>query len=231
MNAQSRESAIAFEFSDRYRQSGEQLPFGMAIATGVSAHSARAQIEQAKKDAQRSIADDRAVIEERLQRYETFFAHNNFKSPLLQQFRSIQKKGLPSIRPVVDALLLCEMTTGLLMGVQDLGRVKGTLLYDLATVGEEFEGLRALVRCREGEMVLRDDEGIIASYFQGPDKRTGIRDETRDIVFFCFAAPGIDIAMLETALGKACLLFGGSCEFSETRLFVPSLPGAGQGGF
>jgi DNA/RNA-binding domain of Phe-tRNA-synthetase-like protein len=99
------------------------------------------------------------------------------------------------------------MSAGLLMGAQDAAAIQGELVYDLAVEGETFKGMRGTVQCREGEIVLRDAEGIIASLFQGPDHRTRLAKSTRDVIFFVFAVPGIDLEQIQEGIDTIRELF------------------------
>ncbi len=99
----------------------------------------------------------------RVAAFDTYFAGNGLRSPLSGQIEMVRSKGLPSGNVLVQALLLSEVSTGLLMGAQDAGAVKGALVCDGAKPGETFRGMRRQVQCKPDEIILRDDEGIIAS--------------------------------------------------------------------
>jgi len=103
------------------------------------------------------------------------------------------------------------MSTGTLMGAQDAAAVKGSLVCDLAEEGETFGGMRAEVLCRKGEIVLRDSEGIIATLFQGPDRRTRLNKDTKDIIFFIFSVPGITAADMLEGVETVRNLFQSAC--------------------
>jgi DNA/RNA-binding domain of Phe-tRNA-synthetase-like protein len=209
-----------FSFSPRYLTSGFGLPFGLAAVSGVDAESARHEVADAKIRAMEKIRSGAKDIQARIDRFETFFRTHGFKCPLPRQFARVQQEGaLPAVTPFVDALLCAEMAHGLLMGVQDRTPIAGRLTYDLADGGEQYLGMRGTVTCRDNEMVLRDDRGIVASYFQGPDKRSAIQSSTRDLVFYAFAAPGIDVGVLGDALADACGMFGNSSEDADYRVY------------
>jgi 4-hydroxy-3-methylbut-2-enyl diphosphate reductase IspH len=69
-------------------------------------------------------------------------------------------------------------------------------------------------------MVVRDSQSIVASYFQGPDKRTSVRPASRNLIFYAFAAPGIAPDVLSIALSNACTIFDGTCKTSEYRVYA-----------
>ncbi|HEY2114491.1 MAG TPA: hypothetical protein VGJ51_05355 [Candidatus Angelobacter sp.] len=147
----------------------------------------------------------------RIQAFESFFTQNCFRSPLGDQLKHVQEKGLPGGSPLVKALLLSEMSTGMLMGAQDAAAVNGLLVCDLAEEEETFSGMRAEVLCRKDEIILRDSEGIIASLFQGPDRRTRLNKDTKDIVFLIFSVPGISAVDVQEGVEAVQNLFKAAC--------------------
>jgi len=140
------------------------------------------------------------LIGETIGRFEEYFRRSGHRSPLKGQFKSTLTRGLPKVPPAIEALLMCEMTTGVLMGVQDLDTVVGTLMYDLAEEGETFEGFRETTICGRGEPILRDDETIVASLFQGPDKKTSVTSRTKKLLFYIFDAPGLEESVFDAAV-------------------------------
>ena len=108
-------------------------------------------------------------------------------------------KGFPTISPLVDILLILELTHGMLMGVQDYAAMKGIIIYDLAENGEGFAGMRSDIYCKANEIILRDNCGIVASYHQGSDKRTMIRPVTDSPIFFIFGTPNLEEAAVHEA--------------------------------
>ena len=208
-----------FSFSTHYSERGTGLPFGLAVISGADAGLAKEAVADAKLQALSRIEADKSLIRSRIDMFDSFFRRYGFKCPLPHQLSAVEKSGLPTISPFVDALLITELTHGLLMGIQDLDPIVNPLTYDLAAKGEQFSGMRGTITCRDNEMVVRDAQNIVASYFQGPDKRTSIRPTSRNLVFYAFAAPGISPDTLNDALISACNVFDGTCEASEHRVY------------
>ena len=142
-----------------------------------------------------------------LSSFDSFFRGAGYHSPLHSQLSSTKKKGLPPVPALVKSLLYAEMTTGVLMGVQDGNTIDGDLLLDLAEDGESFVGMRSLIRCQTGEVVVRDHSGIVASLFQGPDKRTQIQPETSFPVFYVFSTPDLPAKAFDYAIETVSSLF------------------------
>jgi DNA/RNA-binding domain of Phe-tRNA-synthetase-like protein len=210
--------AFSLAYGPAYDGGEAPLPVGAAALWGIDRTRAGATVEAARGGLAARLVADGARIDERVERFDGFFRQRGHRCPLPHQLRKTRTQGLPRIDPLVDALLLLEMSHGLLMGIQDLARVEGTLVYDRAAAGEGFAGMRGAVSCGDGEPVVRDGAGIIAAYFQGPDHRTRITAETRDLLFLAFAAPGIPAAALHTALDEAVELLALAAAGSQTTV-------------
>jgi DNA/RNA-binding domain of Phe-tRNA-synthetase-like protein len=144
--------------------------------------------------------------------FESFFDSMGYKFPLRGQFTSVKKKGLPPVPSLVKSLLYAEMTTGVLMGVQDGGKIEGNLVLDLVQGNESFVGMRSTVNCQDGEIVVRDDAGIVASLFQGPDQRTQVDPDTRLAVFYVFSSPTLSAETFRLAIDTVASVFPGGAE-------------------
>ncbi len=179
------------------------LPHGIAILRDVARKSANKRVEARKVDALNDIRECEESIRKRMSCYETLFESFDYESPLRQQLERTLAQGFPTVNRFVDTLLICEMTTGILMGVQDHGQIRGDVIFDLVTEGEQYEGMRDTVICRKGETVVRDDQSILASLFQGSDKRTAITRQTSDVLFFAFSVAGLPGQDVLDALKKA----------------------------
>ena len=206
----------------RYSQAVANLPWDVALGIvyvqDVKIGSMQPGLSSLAESVVSGAPDNGEAAMRRIKAFESFFAANGFQSPLGAQLEAIRRKEAPRASGLVQALLLLEMSTGLLMGAQDSSAIKGELLYDLAAQGETFQGMRKEVKCHEGELVLRDSEGIIAALFQGPDHRTRLKKETKDIVFFIFSVPGIAPHEIREGIEAVRALFQGACAVLDAQL-------------
>jgi DNA/RNA-binding domain of Phe-tRNA-synthetase-like protein len=168
------------------------------------------KIEAEKEKFADNISGKLGQIEKNLVIYDRFFKSSGYVSPLLHQYKSVIKKGFRRINPFIDILLLSELSNGILMGVQDSSWIKGDLYLDVAKSNEAFQGMGPMVTCFENEVVLRDDESIIASLYQGPDSKTKITEATNDIIVFAFGIPEIDVTDVKNAVAYYCGFFAGN---------------------
>lgn len=212
----------------RYSRSIDSLPWNVTLGIvnihGVDIASLQPALSALAASVVYGEQDNREVLARRMSAFESFFAANNCRSPLGPQFEAMQRKEMPRGTGLVQALLLLEMSTGLLMGAQDAAAIKGELLYDVAMQGETFRGMRNEVQCHEGELVLRDSEGIIAGLFQGPDHRTRLKKETKDVVFFVFSVPGIAANEVQEGVEAVQALFKSACAELSVQLCENGTP-------
>ncbi|MFI0539373.1 hypothetical protein RKD19_007873 [Streptomyces canus] len=158
------------------------------------------RLELAVDDRRGKLAEAAEYARENAKCYSDWFTRNGHASPLAGQLRAVAD-GRPLRGPApVRALLHCELSHGVLMGVQDFDAVRGPVRVEYAAAGDEFAGFRSTVTCGAGEPVLRDDAGIFASVFQGPDARTGITRDTERLLFLVFDAPGLSPERFEAAV-------------------------------
>lgn len=197
------------------------IPLGLVAILGIDPVSLQAGLSHGHPAVTSQTASDRDRVLRRISTFESFFEENGFHCPLRQQLDSIQQKGLPPASPIVQALLLAEMTTGLLMGAQDSSAIRGELVCDRAAAGETFQGMRATVECRQGEIILRDDESIIATLFQGPDHRTRLKKGTKDVVFFVFSAPGLTASDVQQGMDVVSGLFNAAYSYCDMQIYDP----------
>ena len=105
---------------------------------------------------------------------------------------------------MVDAHFMAEMCAGILVAVTDYDRIEGNLVLDVAQAGETSIGMggRQFIT-KEGEIVLRDEKDIICVLCQGADEKTRVKDDTRDVLFYSYAVPGINMIHLKEGLNVA----------------------------
>jgi DNA/RNA-binding domain of Phe-tRNA-synthetase-like protein len=131
-------------------------------------------------------------IEERVNLYDQFFKEWGYPCPLPGHFKRTIEMGFPIANLYIDAHIIAEMCHGILMAIQDLDHFHGEWRLDLSNEGETFQGVSGrMLYCKEEEIVLRDEKGIVCSLFQGPDFRTKVDASSKNIVIYVFTAPEI----------------------------------------
>lgn len=140
---------------------------------------------------------DRAAIASHpvLQAYGNYYRQFKKTYHIQLQLESIVLKGksIPSVAALVESMFMAEMQDMLLTAGHDLDILHPPLTLDVATGTEEYTLLRGEQQTlKSGDMMIRDRMGIISSIIYGPDQRTQITSDTRNVVFTVYAPPGID---------------------------------------
>jgi len=111
------------------------------------------------------------------------------------QLESIVLKGksIPSMAALVEAMFMAEVKDLLLTAGHDLDSLHLPLTLDVATGSERYTLLRGEDQVlKAGDMMISDQIGVISSILYGPDQRTQISTDTRNVIFTVYAPPGID---------------------------------------
>lgn len=122
---------------------------------------------------------------------------------VLRQLESVALKSRPLESPsaLVLAMFVVELDTLLLTAGHDAEALEPPLTLDRSVAGDHFVGIGGREHAlREGDMLMRDVEGIISAVIYGPDQRTRLTDQTRRALFTTYAPSGISVAELEAHL-------------------------------
>lgn len=126
----------------------------------------------------------------------------------------------PAINNLVDSCLLATVEHWVVAGAYDADRIKGQALTTLAKDMEPFELIDGRkVSPKLDEIVLRDDEKLLAAYTLGDAKATMVTQKTTNALIVLWNAPGIgrDLvgAGLEAITNYTRKYCGGHVERSE----------------
>ena len=152
-------------------------------------------LEQAKRMLEARIRDEYPDPGEDpvVQAYAGYFGRWGKTYPIEYQIKSVKKgRSFPRVSTHVDCMFMAELEDRVLTSGHDMDAVQGELVYDLADDGEEYVKLngerQVLVK---NDVVLRDDEGVLASVLFGPAARTSISMETVNPLYFAWCPVGI----------------------------------------
>jgi DNA/RNA-binding domain of Phe-tRNA-synthetase-like protein len=208
-------SWIEFSFSPAYEARYPGVAFGLTLVSDCRPLSDSAGFDHYKRNLLRRMRkrETLAGISRRIDIYDQFFQSFDFECPLPAHLKRTVNSGFPRYNLMVDAHFMAEMCAGILVAVTDFDRVEGALTLDTARAGEECAGMGGrLFIVKEGEIVLRDEKAIICVLCQGADEKTKVKHDTRNVLFYSFAVPGIDGACLKEGLAVAAqtmVEFGG----------------------
>ena len=186
---------VSLTITDAYRQRFPELSFGIGTVQDCVYFEKSEPFKLYKRELLRKMRRRAtlAEIEKRIGLYDQFFKGWGYPCPLPDHLKRTVEMGFPIVNLYIDAHIIAEMNHAILMAIQDLDRFRGSWRLDLGREGETFQGVSGrMICCKEGEIVLRDDEGIVCSLFQGPDSKTKIDETSKNIVVYVFTAPGIE---------------------------------------
>jgi DNA/RNA-binding domain of Phe-tRNA-synthetase-like protein len=123
--------------------------------------------------------------------YTTYYKKFKKTYPVHLQLESIilKSKDFPNADALVEAMFVAELKNLLLTAGHDFDKMGFPLKLDLAQGNESFTGISKKDQfLTKDDMMLSDDEGIISSILNGPDYRTRITSDTKNVLF-CVYAP------------------------------------------
>ena len=217
---------VPLTITDRYRRRFPELPFGIGTIQECTFFEKSEPFKLYKRDLLRKTRRRQALAEigDRINLYDKFFNDWGYPCPLPGHLKRAIEMGFPIVNLYIDTHIMAEMGHGILMAIQDLDRFKGGWRLDLSGEGETYQAVSGKVNlCKLEEIVLRDEEGIVCSLFQGPDFRTKVDPSSRNIVIYVFTAPGVQEEFVSKGLELALEIlekFGGGKD-SWSNIFRP----------
>ncbi len=183
-------------------------------------------LEQAKRQLETRIRDDYPDPGEDpvVQAYAGYFDRWGRTYPIEFQIKSVKKgRTFPQVSTHVDCMFMAELEDRVLTSGHDMNAVQGGLVYDLADDGEEYVKLNGKEQVLvKNDVVLRDDEGVLASVLFGPAARTSIGMGTVNPLYFAWCPVGVSRETvdehLSTMLGYLRMVYGEGVE--ATRLII-----------
>ena len=108
--------------------------------------------------------------------------------------------GFRSRNLLDDAITIAVMETGVPVWALDGARVKGALRLRAAAAGETLGRAVEADLVPAGRLVVADEGGPLAVLFSGPAQGHGVTRDSRSIVLFSVAVPGVPEIHVEEAL-------------------------------
>ena len=174
---------------------------GILIMRNVANPERHPGLEERKEDLEQQLrarfaGQDAGALKslERIQPYVAYYKRFGKSYHIQLQLESValQGKPIPSVAALVEAMFLAELKNLLLTAGHDLAAVRLPVKIDVATGAERFVRLNGQEQqTKARDMMMTDELGVISSVIYGPDQRTRITRETREVLFMVYAPPGI----------------------------------------
>lgn len=191
-----------FEVTPAWRSTYPEAHAGVLVMRAVSNPAHDPVLENRKAALEEGLrsqfsGQDRATIASHpvLQAYNEYYRRFKKTYHIQLQLESIVLKGksIPSVAALVEAMFMAEMKDLLLTAGHDLDALHLPVTLDVATGTERYTLLREEEQVlKAGDMMISDQKGVISSIVYGPDQRTPITPDTRNVLFTVYAPPGID---------------------------------------
>jgi len=191
-----------FEVTSTWRSTYPEAHAGVLVMRAVSNPLHHPALESQKAALEQELrgqfsGQDRAAIASHpiLRAYAEYYRQFKKTYHIQLQLESIVLKGkpIPSVAALVEAMFMAEMKDMLLTAGHDLDALHLPLSLDVATGTERYTLLRGEEQVlKAGDMMISDQVGVISSIVHGPDQRTQITPETRNVIFTVYAPPGIN---------------------------------------
>ncbi len=191
-----------FEVTSAWKSTYPEAHAGVLVMRAVSNPAHHAGLESEKLALEERLrvqfaGQDRAAIASHpvLRAYGEYYRQFKKTYHIQLQLESIVLKGksIPSVAALVESMFMAEMQDMLLTAGHDLDTLQLPLTLDVATGTERYTLLRGEEQVlKAGDMMISDQAGVVSSIVYGPDQRTQITPNTRNVVFTAYAPPGID---------------------------------------
>ncbi len=199
-----------FDVTPAWKSAYPEAHVGVLVMGGVSNPTHHPDLERQKTVLEEQVraqfaGQDRAQISSHpiLQAYSEYYRRFKKTYHIQLQLESLVLKGksIPSVAALVEAMFMAEMKDLLLTAGHDLDALLLPLTLDVAAGTETYTLLRGEeLFLKPGDMMISDRAGVISSIIYGPDQRTQITADTRNVIFTAYAPAGIETQTVERHL-------------------------------
>ena len=187
--------------TDAWRSAFPGAAVGVLAMSAVHNPERSGPLEARKRELEESLRADAVRIgpeglagQPRFRAYLDYYRTHGKTYHVKAQWESVAVKGkaIPSRAALVEAMYMAELKNLLLTAGHDLTAVAMPVRVDVTHEGDRYTAINGADRVTAaGDMMMVDGDGIISSVLQGPDQRTRITRETREVLFAVYAPAGI----------------------------------------
>lgn len=183
------------EATEAWRAAFPGAVVGALTMRGVRNPRENASLEAAKRRLEEDLrAGGGPDAEPVLQAYVDYYRARGKTYHVKAQRESVAGKGrpVPSRAALVEAMFMAELRTLVLTAGHDLDALTLPLRADVTGDGDRYVLLNgAEAPVKPGDMGMADREGIVSTVLLGPDQRSRITPETRNVLFAAYAPAGV----------------------------------------
>lgn len=190
------------EITPAWRSAFPGAHVGLLVMRNASNPAHHIELEKQKSELEEQLRtqfsrQDRAAIASHpiLKIYGEYYKRFKKTYHVQLQLESIVLKGksIPTVASLVECMFMAEVKNMLLTAGHDLDTLQLPLTLNVTTGNESYVLLRGESQIvKVGDMMISDQVGIISDIIYGPDQRTQITAETRNVVFTVYVPAGIE---------------------------------------
>ncbi len=187
--------------TDAWKSAFPGASVGALVMSGVDNPERSEPLDTRKRELEESLRADAARVgpeglagQPRFRAYLDYYRTHGKTYHVKAQWESVAVKGkaIPSRAALVEAMYMAELKNLMLTAGHDLTAVALPVRVDVTREGDRYVAINGTERVpAAGDMMMVDGEGIISSVLQGPDRRTRMTPETREVLFAVYAPAGV----------------------------------------
>jgi DNA/RNA-binding domain of Phe-tRNA-synthetase-like protein len=168
--------------------------FGSIFVMNIPNGKMHEALEKKKREIEKELRKMNIDNDNIIALYNDYFNKWGKVYPIENQIKNIKKgHSFPQISILVDSMFIAELKNRILTSGHDLNEIKGSLFFDISKGKEKYIMLNGKEQeLKEGNIILKDEEGILASVLYGPAKRTSITLNTENVLYLAWCPYGID---------------------------------------
>lgn len=184
---------------------------GALVMSGVRNPEESPALERAKRELEASLraraaeaGRDGVASERVLRAYAEYYRGHGKSYHVKAQRESVAVGGrsIPRRAALVEAMFMAELKNLILTAGHDLAALTLPVRVEVTREGDRYVLMNGTERTlRDGDMMMVDGTSIISSVLYGPDLRTRITPDTREVLFVVYAPAGIDEQTVRAHLG------------------------------
>lgn len=180
--------------------------FGSLIIRDFPNIQSHETLEERKRDLERRIKEGEGEVERSImiKKYDSYFKQWKKTYPIEFQIKTIKDgRRFPKVSALVDVMFLAELNSCILTSGHDLDKIQGNLTFNVSSGGELYLKLNNQEqKLKQSDVILNDEEGLLASILYGPAKRTSITMKAKNALYFAWCPYITDEELIKAHLNE-----------------------------
>lgn len=195
------ERSGVFIATDTWRSAFPRAVVGVLVMSGVHNPEQSAALELHKRELEKHLRARAAQLgrdgvgsEPAVRAYVDYYRAHGKTYQVKAQWESVAAKGKPIPRraALVEAMFMAELKNLILTAGHDLTALALPVRVDVTRENDRYVLMNGTERVLgAGDMMMVDGKGIVSSMLHGPDRRTRVTPDTREVLFAAYAPADI----------------------------------------